>query len=76
MQSKKGSFTEALVSTLVGYVVSLVCAPVIFWVCGVAIKPTQLGSVTALFTVVSVLRGYLIRRYFNGRIVKKNPPKS
>ena len=71
MQSKKNSLLEACVSTLIGFVISLVFAPFIFKVCGVTIEPAQMGATTALFTIISVLRGYIIRRFFNSKTDKK-----
>lgn len=73
MQTKKGSFIEALVNTLVGFLITLLFSPVIYWVCGVSMKVTQMGMVTLLFTLLSIARGYVIRRFFNNTIIKTKP---
>lgn len=67
MQSKKQSFTEALVSTGVGFVVALISQVFIMWFYGIAITFQQNVAVTVFFTGISILRGYAIRRFFNGR---------
>lgn len=72
MQSRKGSFVEAVVNTLIGFLFTLAFTPLIYWICGVTMRPAQMGYVTLLFTLVSVLRGYLIRRFFNKRFVNNH----
>lgn len=72
MQSKKGSLTEAITNTAIGFVVTLLFSPLIYWICGVTMKPAQMGMVTLLFTAVSVARSYIIRRVFNRIIVIKD----
>lgn len=73
MQTKKGSFIEALVNTLVGFLITLLFSPAIYWACGVSMKATQMGMVTILFTLLSIARGYVIRRFFNNTIIKTKP---
>lgn len=66
MQAKRWSLIETLVSTAVGFAVTL-C--VYEWV----IEPiwhlntsfTENIGMTAVFTFVSIARGYLLRRFFN-----------
>lgn len=71
MQSKKGSLTEAITNTAIGFVVTLVFSPPSYWICGVTMKPAQMGMVTLLFKLVSVARSYIIRSFFNRIIVRK-----
>lgn len=64
-QTKKSSLLEAASNVLIGFVTTLLVSPAIYALCGVTMKATQMGSVTALFTVVSLVRSYIIRRWFN-----------
>jgi len=71
MQSRLSSLSETLLNTASGFLVSLFASTLIFPAFGVVMSGGQrIGTVTA-FTVVSVIRGYLWRRYFNRRITKK-----
>lgn len=64
-QSKKKSFIESIVNTFFGLLVTMAVSPLIYWICDVKMSYIQMGWVTVLFTVVSVLRNYLVRRFFN-----------
>ena len=64
-QSKKQSLTETVISTLVGLIVSLLTQIVVFPLYGMDVNLNQNIQITIIFTVVSIIRGYLIRRYFN-----------
>lgn len=66
MQTRKGSLVESLSNTGVGFVLSLlvwefVVKPV--WEINTSFAENL--SITLLFTVVSVARGYVLRRVFN-----------
>ena len=65
VQSKKNSFIESLVNTFIGYIITLLFSPMIYWTCGIAVTGKQLWIVTLCFTVLSVARGYVVRRWFN-----------
>ena len=73
MQTRKGSMTETLVGTAVGF-----CLSVTIW--EFVVKPvwhlnTAFVSnlqITLLFTVVSIARGYVLRRFFNHLHHKNN----
>jgi hypothetical protein len=69
MQSKKGSFIEAVINTAVGFIITLLFSPVIYWVCDVKIEFTQIGMATVLFTILSIVRSYFIRRLFNKKSI-------
>jgi hypothetical protein len=74
MQTKLSSFHEALISTFVGFVISLLIQQFIInpgW--GLKIGWSGSLEITAIFTVASVLRSYFLRRLFNRRI--SNEPK-
>ena len=65
MQTKKQSFIEASTNTAVGFVISLASTFVIFPLVGFESSPSKNIVVTLFFTVVSIVRGYVIRRFFN-----------
>ena len=73
-QTKQKSFLEALVNTFVGMIITFAVSPVIYWACGIEMSTQKMGIVTVLFTVVSVIRNYVIRRFFNkNRSLNKEP---
>jgi hypothetical protein len=62
------SFVEANVNLLVGSIVSLLSNAIILpLVLGVMPSAGQLGLITLLFTFVSLVRQYVIRRWFAAR---------
>lgn len=65
MQTKKNSFKEACINTLIGFLITLLFSPLIYAICGIKTSPSQLGLATFYFTIISVGRSYIIRRYFN-----------
>lgn len=65
MQSKKQSFLEAITNTAVGFIISLAATFVIFPVVGVQSTGLKNIVITLFFTVISILRGYVLRRFFN-----------
>lgn len=67
-QSKKGSFVEACVNTVIGFILTLLLSHPIYWICEVKISHSQVMGATLLFTIISILRGYIIRRFFENNI--------
>jgi uncharacterized membrane-anchored protein YhcB (DUF1043 family) len=65
MQSKLSSFMEAASQTLIGYVINLCVQLVIYPLYGATFTLQQNIEIGLIFLVVSLLRGYVIRRYFN-----------
>lgn len=64
-QSRKMSFFESCANTALGFAVSLAAAFIIFPLLGIQSSPIQnIGAVLA-FTIISILRNYLVRRIFN-----------
>jgi hypothetical protein len=71
MQSKLSSFQEAVVSTFVGFVLSLLIQQfIINPVWGFKVTFGDNLAIVAIFTVASVLRSYVLRRIFNHRVAK------
>lgn len=65
MQTKKQSFTEASVNTFIGFIISYASTFIIFPLMGFNSSPSKNIIITLFFTVVSIFRGYVIRRFFN-----------
>lgn len=65
-QTRLVSLIETLINTAVGFVVSFIGWPVAAALTGIEYNSSQHFWVVAFFTVLSVARGYVIRRWFNG----------
>ncbi|MFK5937714.1 MAG: hypothetical protein QM497_04865 [Sulfurimonas sp.] len=64
IQTKKQSFIEANINTFVGFLVSLVLAYYILPLWGFKQGIVASLEVTIIYTLVSIVRNYMIRRYF------------
>lgn len=71
-QSRKLSLIEAAFNTGVAMIINLLATPIINNVCGVEMSNSQVLGSTLLFTGISIIRGYIIRRYFNSKKDGKN----
>lgn len=69
-QSRKESMVEVVLSTTVGYLVALLGQWRIFPQFGIHVSSSTHLWIGAWFTLVSLLRGYVIRRWFNARLKK------
>ena len=67
MQSKKQSFIESITNTAIGFVISLAATFIIFPLVGFESSLSKNLIVTLCFTIVSIARGYFIRRFFNNK---------
>lgn len=68
-QPRWQSFLEANLNTFVGFVVSMLTWEFIIkplW--GFSTSVLDNLGITAIFTALSIVRGYLIRRYFNRKL--------
>lgn len=70
MQSKRHSLVESVINTFIGFFVSLLIQVVLYPIMDIPVTFGQNILITMVFTVVSIIRGYVIRRWFN-RSVKK-----
>ena len=64
-QTKLDSFIEALFSTFIGFVVSFTSNLLIMPVLGIPVSLSQNFALTVAFTLVSVARSYMVRRFAN-----------
>ena len=67
-QSRVSSFVEQLINVGIGFWIALASQMVIFPAFGIHIDTETHLEIVLWFTLVSVIRGYLIRRYFNARL--------
>ena len=71
MQKKRHSLLEAILSTAIGFIIAFISNIVIMYAMGFPLTLTQNFVMTCFFTVVSIIRGYYVRRLFNHLHVKK-----
>lgn len=67
-QTKLGSLIEACINTAIGFLITLGLAPIVYPLFGHSFTLAQNLGITAVFTIVSIARGYVIRRWANKRI--------
>ena len=65
MQSRLHSAIETALSTLVGYLVAVGLQCLVFPFFGIHIAFAAQNQIGLIFTAVSLVRGYLMRRAFN-----------
>lgn len=65
-QSRLLSAVETVANTAVGYLVALLSQLAIFPVFGIHIPLSSNLAIGAWFTAISLVRGYVLRRWFNG----------
>jgi len=64
-QSRRMSFIETIAGVAIGFVVSVLASMVVYPMFGHAFTLGQNIGITIIFTVLSIARGYLVRRAFN-----------
>lgn len=67
-QSKLGSFIEAWLNVLIGFGINFSANLVILPMFGFNITVADNFLIGALYTFISVIRSYAIRRWFNARL--------
>jgi hypothetical protein len=63
-QSRSGSAFEAAVNVTVGFVLAFAVQGMVYPAFGIATTPQTNLAIAAIFTAVSVMRSYLVRRAF------------
>ena len=71
MQTKKQSLIESITNVLIGYIVAVASNAAILPLFGVNLAFGDSMLIGVWFTVISVIRGYCVRRWFNKRGLKK-----
>ena len=65
MQTRLQSLIEAWVNVIIGYIVALVAQLIVFPLYDLEVSFSQNLQIGLIFTVVSIVRSYLLRRFFN-----------
>ena len=65
MQLKRHSLLESVVNVVVGYGVALLSQIIIFPVFGIKVSLRDNVLIGVFFTIISIVRSYLLRRLFN-----------
>ena len=69
-QTRKGSLAEALINVAIGYGINLTANALLFPLFGWHISLQQNILLGVFYTVISIVRSYCIRRWFNKLIQK------
>ena len=67
-QTRLQSLIEAGINTLIGYVVSVIAQVIMFPKFGIYVSLSTNMWIVFWFTVISLVRSYVIRRWFNGKL--------
>ena len=67
MQTKKQSAIESLTSTTIGIIIGIVLNLTILPIFGYPVSLSDSLWISVIFTVVSIIRSYIIRRWFNSK---------
>lgn len=69
-QTRTESLIESVINILIGYGVALVSQILVFPMFDIHVSLSTNLWIGAWFTVISLIRSYVIRRWFNGRVKK------
>lgn len=67
MQTKKQSMIESLTSTTIGIIIGIVLNLTILPIFGYPVSLSDSLWISVIFTVISIIRSYVIRRFFNSK---------
>ena len=67
MQRKKQSLIESLTSTMIGIIIGIVLNLTILPIFGYPVSVVDSLWISLIFTVISVVRSYAVRRIFNSK---------
>ena len=68
MQTKYQSLIESLINILIGYLTALLSQVLIFPLFDIYVSLQDNLLIGLYFTIISLIRSYLVRRYFNKRV--------
>lgn len=67
-QTRLGSLIEAIINVLIGFGINFTANMLIFPLFGFHITPGANLALGLIYTVISVVRSYAVRRWFNARL--------
>ena len=65
MQSRKGSAAEAFTNILIGITIGFLSNLIVLPAFGYAVTVGDSVSISLVYTVISFVRSYVVRRFFN-----------
>lgn len=65
-QTKLGSFVESRANIAVGFSINYVANLIVLPWFGLHVTPVDAFGIGVIFTVISFVRSYVLRRWFNG----------
>lgn len=68
MQTKKQSLIESITNVTVGFLITIISLHIIFPFLGIENHSGKNVLITIFLTILSVLRTYFLRRYFNKKV--------
>jgi hypothetical protein len=69
-QTRIGSLIEAIMNVLIGYWVAIVSQILVFPLFGIHVSLSTNLWIGAWFTAISLVRSYVLRRWFNAKLHK------
>ena len=66
-QTKIQSFIESLTNIFIGYTISVIANMLVLPLFGYDVSLSKSIGIGLVFTVISLIRSYVIRRWFNNR---------
>lgn len=69
-QTRLESLAEVLINVVIGWCIAFITQLIVFPLFGVHVSLSSQIWISVIFTVVSIIRGYIIRRWFNAGIHK------
>lgn len=69
-QSRIESLIESIVNIIIGYGVALISQIAVFPLFGINVPISTNLCIGAWFTVISLIRSYIIRRFFNAQLYR------
>jgi len=70
MQNRLNSFIESIANVIIGFLINFIANIYILPLFGFNITISQSIQIGLIFTLISIIRSYLIRRWFNKVIIK------
>jgi hypothetical protein len=67
-QTKKQSIIESITQTVIGLLTSFLIQLIIYPILNIPVTFSQNLIITFVFFLASILRGYVIRRFFNNKL--------
>ena len=65
MQTRKQTLIESLANVTVGFLITIISLHILFPLLGMENNPGKNTLITIYLTLLSILRNYFLRRYFN-----------